>query len=80
MGPWGVLVSLPLVAAAELLLLLEDAASAVDVFPSGDAVGVPQILQILNISSISDVPGNIASRLNNSAIMVPMAHISIGDE
>jgi len=40
--------------------------------------GVPIIEHILNISSISLVPGNNGLNVYSSAIIQPMAHISIG--
>lgn len=49
--------------------------------PSGQlvCVGEPITAQILNISSVSLVPGKRGLNVNSSAIIAPTAHMSIGE-
>ena len=42
--------------------------------------GVPMTEHILNISSISELPGNSGRKVYSSAMMQPTAHMSMGAE
>lgn len=56
--------------------------AAANLKPSGQSrlSGVPITEQILNTSSISELPGNRGRKVYNSAMMQPTAQISMGAE